>query len=50
MNASPPKRLTKPDNVSHALVSTLWKHGSNTSKLIQSGSLHFRDNWRFVCG
>jgi len=50
MYARPPKRLAKPSNVPHALVSTLRKHGSKTSKLIQLGSLHFRDNWRFLCG
>jgi len=45
VTAKPPERLAKPSSVSHALVSTLQKHWSKTSKLIQFGSLHFRDSW-----
>jgi len=40
-----PKSLAQLHNISHALVSTLQKHRSQTSKLIRFGSLHFRDNW-----
>ena len=35
--------------ISHALVSTLQKHQSKTSKLIRFGSLPFRNNWGWQC-
>jgi len=49
--ARPPKRLAQLRIVSRALVSTLPKNRSKTSKLIglRLGSLHFRDNWEAVC-
>ena len=52
VTARPPKRLAKPSSVSHALVSTLQKHRSKTSKLIQFGSLHFGDScgWPIMWG
>jgi len=44
-----PTRLAQLRSVSHALVSTLRKHQSKTSKLIRFGSLHYRDNWGWPC-
>jgi len=38
-------RLAQLHSVSHALVSTLQKHRSKTSKLLRFSSLHFRVNW-----
>jgi len=38
VTARPSKRLAQMRSVSHALVSTLQKHRSKTSKLIQFGS------------
>jgi len=49
VTAKPPKRLAQLRSVSHALVSTLQKHRSKTSKLIRFGSLHFRDNCGSPC-
>ena len=49
MTARPPKRLAQLRSVSHALVSTLQKHRSKTSKLLRFGSLHFRDKWGRPC-
>ena len=45
----PTPGLAQLRSVSHALVSTLQKHRSKTSKLIRFGSLHFRDNWGWPC-
>jgi len=44
-----PKRLAQLRSVSHALVSTLQKHWSKTSKLMRFGSLNFRNNWGWPC-
>ena len=49
VTAMPPKHLGQQRSVSHALFSTLQKHRSKTSKLIQFGSLHFGDNWGWPC-
>ena len=45
VTARPPKRLAQLRSVLHALVSTLQKYRSKTSKLIRFCSLHCRDNW-----
>jgi len=42
VTARPPKRLAQLSSVSHALVSTLQKQQSKTSKQIRYGSLQFK--------
>jgi len=55
MNARPRAKswprgpLAQLRSVSHALVSSLQKRQSKTSKLIRFGSLHFRGNWGWSC-
>jgi len=49
VNANPPKHLAQLRSASHALVATLQKHRSKTSKLMRFGNLHFRDNWGWPC-
>jgi len=47
VTARPPERLAQLHSVSHALVTTLQKHRSKTSKLVRFGSLHYRNNWEW---
>ena len=47
VTARPPKRSAQMLSASHALVSTLQKHRSKTSKLIRYGNLHFR-GWLYT--
>jgi len=49
VTARSPKRLAQLRSVSYALVSNLQKHRPKTSNVIRFGSLHFRDNWGWLC-